>query len=165
MKQVERLQVQLSEEKSRNRELSAQLTEAADYKARNFRQSYFLRYNQADRYASWCNAGSARGNFAAILRSMTTAPDGGRCSGKIVPYSLTANFVHILDGLSSRFFKFTTRSACISASDSTTCAFYARENATLIRLQYVCDTERISNALVIFTTSSSLLRERPLISR
>ncbi|KAL0134280.1 hypothetical protein PUN28_001231 [Cardiocondyla obscurior] len=31
-KQVERLQVQLSEEKSRNRELSAQLTEAADYK-------------------------------------------------------------------------------------------------------------------------------------
>ncbi|XP_019699519.2 coiled-coil domain-containing protein 170 isoform X2 [Harpegnathos saltator] len=32
VKQVERLQVQLSEEKSRNRELSAQLTEAADYK-------------------------------------------------------------------------------------------------------------------------------------
>ncbi|XP_050450535.1 coiled-coil domain-containing protein 170 isoform X1 [Cataglyphis hispanica] len=32
-KQVERLQVQLSEEKSRNRELSAQLAEAADYKA------------------------------------------------------------------------------------------------------------------------------------
>ncbi|GAB1863484.1 Coiled-coil domain-containing protein C6orf97 [Camponotus japonicus] len=31
-KQVERSQVQLSEEKSRNRELSAQLTEAADYK-------------------------------------------------------------------------------------------------------------------------------------
>ncbi|KAL6437711.1 hypothetical protein ACFW04_004235 [Cataglyphis niger] len=31
-KQVERLQVQLSEEKSRNRELSAQLAEAADYK-------------------------------------------------------------------------------------------------------------------------------------
>ncbi|XP_046812797.1 coiled-coil domain-containing protein 170 isoform X3 [Vespa crabro] len=31
-KQVERLQSQLSEEKSRNRELSAQLTEAADYK-------------------------------------------------------------------------------------------------------------------------------------
>ncbi|XP_071646581.1 uncharacterized protein [Temnothorax longispinosus] len=31
-KQVERLQVQLSDEKSRNRELSAQLTEAADYK-------------------------------------------------------------------------------------------------------------------------------------
>ncbi|KAG7213282.1 hypothetical protein KM043_002582 [Ampulex compressa] len=31
-KQLERLQVQLSEEKSRNRELSAQLTEAADYK-------------------------------------------------------------------------------------------------------------------------------------
>ncbi|XP_029679120.1 coiled-coil domain-containing protein 170 [Formica exsecta] len=31
-KQVERLQVQLSEEKSRNRELSAQLTDAADYK-------------------------------------------------------------------------------------------------------------------------------------
>nr|XP_012232065.1 PREDICTED: coiled-coil domain-containing protein 170 [Linepithema humile] len=32
VKQVERLQIQLSEEKSRNRELSAQLTEAADYK-------------------------------------------------------------------------------------------------------------------------------------
>ncbi|XP_017882526.1 coiled-coil domain-containing protein 170 [Ceratina calcarata] len=31
-KQIERLQVQLSEEKSRSRELSAQLTEAADYK-------------------------------------------------------------------------------------------------------------------------------------
>ncbi|XP_036147444.1 coiled-coil domain-containing protein 170 isoform X3 [Monomorium pharaonis] len=31
-KQIERLQVQLSDEKSRNRELSAQLTEAADYK-------------------------------------------------------------------------------------------------------------------------------------
>ncbi|XP_029175405.1 coiled-coil domain-containing protein 170 isoform X2 [Nylanderia fulva] len=31
-KQVERLQIQLSDEKSRNRELSAQLTEAADYK-------------------------------------------------------------------------------------------------------------------------------------
>lgn len=38
-KQVERSQVQLSEEKSRNRELSAQLTEAADYKARNFQES------------------------------------------------------------------------------------------------------------------------------
>lgn len=44
-KQVERLQVQLSEEKSRNRELSAQLTDAADYKARNFRESV-LSYNQ-----------------------------------------------------------------------------------------------------------------------
>lgn len=44
-KQVERLQVQLSEEKSRNRELSAQLAEAADYKARNFRESV-LSYNQ-----------------------------------------------------------------------------------------------------------------------
>ncbi|XP_034950861.1 coiled-coil domain-containing protein 170 [Chelonus insularis] len=32
MKQVDRLQIQLAEEKSRNRELSAQLTEAADYK-------------------------------------------------------------------------------------------------------------------------------------
>lgn len=42
VKQVERLQVQLSEEKSRNRELSGQLTEAADYKARNFERSYFL---------------------------------------------------------------------------------------------------------------------------
>ncbi|KYN17154.1 Circumsporozoite protein, partial [Trachymyrmex cornetzi] len=31
-KQVDRLQIQLSDEKSRNRELSAQLTEAADYK-------------------------------------------------------------------------------------------------------------------------------------
>lgn len=31
-KQIDRLQLQLSEEKSRNRELSAQLTEAADYK-------------------------------------------------------------------------------------------------------------------------------------
>lgn len=31
-KQVDRFQVQLSEEKSRNRELSTQLTEAADYK-------------------------------------------------------------------------------------------------------------------------------------
>ncbi|KAG8034141.1 hypothetical protein G9C98_001225 [Cotesia typhae] len=32
MKQIDRLQIQLAEEKSRNRELSAQLTEAADYK-------------------------------------------------------------------------------------------------------------------------------------
>ncbi|KAF7992782.1 hypothetical protein HCN44_005126 [Aphidius gifuensis] len=32
MKQIDRLQVQVAEEKSRNRELSAQLTEAADYK-------------------------------------------------------------------------------------------------------------------------------------
>lgn len=32
MKQIDRLQIQLTEEKSRNREISAQLTEAADYK-------------------------------------------------------------------------------------------------------------------------------------
>lgn len=32
MKQIDRLQMQLTEEKSRNREISAQLTEAADYK-------------------------------------------------------------------------------------------------------------------------------------
>lgn len=41
-KQIERLQVQLSEEKTRNRELSAQLTEAADYKACNFINPSFL---------------------------------------------------------------------------------------------------------------------------
>lgn len=35
MKQVDRLTVQLAEEKSRNRELSAQLTETADYKVIN----------------------------------------------------------------------------------------------------------------------------------
>lgn len=36
LKQVDRLSVQLAEEKSRNRDLSAQLTEAADYKVRYF---------------------------------------------------------------------------------------------------------------------------------
>lgn len=41
-RQVDRFQVQLSEEKSRNRELSAQLTEAADYKVCNFKSPYFL---------------------------------------------------------------------------------------------------------------------------
>lgn len=45
-KQVERMQIQLSEEKSRNRELSAQLTEAADYKARNFENYSALSHNQ-----------------------------------------------------------------------------------------------------------------------
>lgn len=32
MKQLDRLQMQLADEKTRNRELSTQLTEAADYK-------------------------------------------------------------------------------------------------------------------------------------
>lgn len=35
-KQTDRLQAQILEERSRNRELSAQLTEAADYKVRNY---------------------------------------------------------------------------------------------------------------------------------
>ncbi|TGZ48523.1 Coiled-coil domain-containing protein [Temnothorax longispinosus] len=45
-KQVERLQVQLSDEKSRNRELSAQLTEAADYKVCNFKNPYLPSHNR-----------------------------------------------------------------------------------------------------------------------
>lgn len=35
-KQTDRLQAQILEERSRNRELSAQLTEAADYKVRDY---------------------------------------------------------------------------------------------------------------------------------
>jgi len=64
-KQVERFQVQLSDEKSRNRELSAQLTEAADYKARNF-IPYFSQSDESEFFEEYT------WNVAIILSQLTT---------------------------------------------------------------------------------------------
>lgn len=70
-KQVERLQIQLSDEKSRNRELSAQFTEAADYKARIIYESlYFL----IIRYIRICASQNILGmEFCATAWLMTIA--------------------------------------------------------------------------------------------